>query len=481
MCGILGAVLKTRGGFCKRTEDAFFEMLYAGALRGFDSTGIIGAQKDGSFGIAKEANEAAWVVPQLKGAAISKDMWQSGVAYIGHNRKKTVGKIEDETAHPFVIDNTFAMVHNGTLYNHQQLAKTDVDSEALAIVLKPCFEQADYIPALEEQLGKVCGAYAIAAYEQKSHRVFLLRNKERPLSVIETDDAWFFASEAPMAAWILARNGYDYSKLKFTHIPEHVLFTFDLDKNTLKQEVLTPKKATPPIQNVTTKNGGYTFPKEASTGDKMTSKELHKFKKAWLGKRVSFWVDEFLENDFPLTLEVDGVTKVELYGRHDEIKYSHSIAAEVDLALFDIKQKVDVTDRKWIGTFEDVEMSSTGTLNIKFIDAKPVQPSLTTLDLTARKTFRESLTKIPTEELEELYETNRFGIWAAWQIAACNAEMNARNKIMKEQNKVFKNIQEAIDFYRNLGQTLEATVLAGVSVLRDKQGKIVYETPTTIH
>ena len=213
MCGIVGMVVKPANGFVKQHEDCFYQMLYADALRGEDSTGVIGVENDTSFHIAKEATEAAWFNAQFQGGTLAKTMWATGKAFIGHNRKKTVGAIKDETAHPFVVDDVFAMVHNGTLFNHKDLADTEVDSEALAKVLATALGETDYIQALETILGKVSGAYATASYDQRTNKVHLLRNSQRPLAYVETSNAWYFASEAPMLFWILARNGYQAKDL----------------------------------------------------------------------------------------------------------------------------------------------------------------------------------------------------------------------------------------------------------------------------
>lgn len=256
MCGIVGMVLKHNTGLIKQTEDVFDQLLYANALRGEDSTGVIAVEKDSSFHIAKDASPSSWFGPAFKESDISKKMWNNAKAMIGHNRKKTIGKIEDATAHPFVVDDEFAMVHNGTLFGHAQLAKTEVDSEALAIVLAEAFKEEDYVEKVEETLGRVNGAYAVAMYDQRHHKVRLLRNKDRPLCIAETNNAWFFASEGGMLYWIMSRNNVSLKDVKVELIPEHTLIEFDLDTTKETRQVLTPKKPTPPIQTTSAGMGG---------------------------------------------------------------------------------------------------------------------------------------------------------------------------------------------------------------------------------
>jgi len=135
ICGIVGVVIKANNGLTKRIEDSFYNLLFVDTLRGDDSTGIIAVEKDTTFHIMKEASEAAWFIPQAQYSKVGKGMWTTGKALIGHNRKGTMGKVEDENAHPFVVDDDFAMVHNGTLTKSQNLKS----NSCLAPKCRICF------------------------------------------------------------------------------------------------------------------------------------------------------------------------------------------------------------------------------------------------------------------------------------------------------------------------------------------------------
>jgi glucosamine 6-phosphate synthetase-like amidotransferase/phosphosugar isomerase protein len=353
MCGIVGVVLKTNNGLLKQQEDSFYQMLYADALRGEDSTGVIGAEKDSTFHIAKEATEAAWFNASFAGSKIAKAMWSDGKAFIGHNRKKTIGAIADATAHPFVVDNQFAMVHNGTLTNHKKLADTEVDSEALAIAFHKAFTEEDYKSTLEDLLGEVTGAYATASYDQRTHKVRLLRNSQRPMSMVETSNAYYFASEAPMLFWILARNGYMAKDLDIQPVPEHTLVTFDLEANTMTQEVLVPKKFTLPTQTFMG-TGAYTkaTSKTVKEVDGLSKNAYKKFRNRHIFKKIEFWGEDFIETNYPKTV-ADGETAITLMGVSDSIGYDHMLHAEIDLK--DINLGVgDLVERLWTGRIDDV-------------------------------------------------------------------------------------------------------------------------------
>jgi Glutamine amidotransferase domain len=372
MCGIVGVVLKTNNGLLKQQEDSFYQLLLVDALRGEDSTGIIGVEKDSTFHIAKEAVEAAWFVPQISGSKIGKAMWSDGKAYIGHNRKKTIGATTDANAHPFVVDDEFAMVHNGTLTNHRKMADTEVDSEALTIAFHKVFAEDDYKLALEDLLGEVQGAYATASYDQRTNKVRLLRNNQRPLCMVETSNAYYFASEAPMLFWILARNGYIAKDLDIQAIPEHTLVTFDLDKNVVSREVLVPKKSTPPTHR-TVGTGAITKARTNITTevDGLSKNQYKRFRNRNIFKKVEFWAEDFIETNFPKTY-ADGETAITLMGTSDSIAHDHLLRTEIDLKEINLGLD-DLTDRLWTGRIEDILYdSATKKMSIVVGNALPL-------------------------------------------------------------------------------------------------------------
>jgi len=376
MCGIVGAISKQSGGLLKQHEDTFMQLLYADVVRGDDSTGIIGVEKDSSFHIAKESTQAAWFQAVFDNSEIYKSMWKNGKAYIGHNRKSTVGLTNDTNAHPFVINDEFAMVHNGTLYNHKTLANTEVDSEALATVLAKAFEETDYMASLEETLGRVHGAYALAMYDQRHHAVRLLRNKERPLAYAETPNGWFFASEGAMLFWIMSRNGYDMSKVKIVTVPEHTLLSFDLDTNQMTSEEVVPKKPIPPVTTTRIHTGGKTTTKPTPTSLEGMSKNAYKrFRRKLLNKRIEWWVEDYIETNFPLS-EKDGETLFNLMGVCDDLMDDHIIMCKVDIKKLNLLSN-ELIDRLWYGEVTDISYDTkTKVVSIVVENSLPLPVSI---------------------------------------------------------------------------------------------------------
>lgn len=372
MCGIVGMVLKTNAGFAKVSEDIFDQLVYANTLRGDDSTGLIAVEKDTTFHVAKDASPGWWFINEFRKTKISKSMWNRGKALIGHNRKRTVGAVSDETAHPFVIGDDFAMVHNGTLYNHKALADTEVDSQALAQVLSEAFHKEDYKLALEDTLGKVTGAYAVAIYDQRHNKVRLMRNKERPLCIVDTPMALYFASEGAMLFWVLSRNNVNLKDCKVEMIPEHTVVDICLDNNTIERTVIVPKKITPPVTTHTktggkvTTMGGIKFTKQ-SESEGLSKNKFKRFRNKFVGRKIEWWCEDYIEENFPKS-EVDGETAFVITGVSDGIGEDHLVKALVDIKELNFHSGKNLTDRLWSGTITDMSYEKRSKRVLIFVD-----------------------------------------------------------------------------------------------------------------
>lgn len=447
MCGIVGLICQSQYGFDKKHEDVFFQLLKVDELRGDDSTGIIYAESDGGFGYLKEASCASWVGSTMYAHPMMKASMQRGKAYIGHNRKATIGKVKDETAHPFVVDDNFAMVHNGTLFNHNKLKQTEVDSEALAHHLKPILTGNLSDDQLNEEMGKIDGAYAVAAYSQEKHQVYLVRNAQRPLALVELPNGYAWASEGLMLAWILSRNGYDLSKCNGRDIKEHTIIIIDLKTNKLTEREYQPKKAmvvvtptkvssTNHSSTTTTTNGGSASKAPATFQEPAYTKAAFKRLRAkYINTRHTFWADDYVEKFFPRTLE-DGETIVNLLGEFDGdwcAGVPIALNAEVDLSkvegLVSFEDK-EITDRCWSGRIANMVFDKERKTVLVFLDdikvvTKSYLPSVPAiLQVSADKwaaiqpsnvDVSELLTKHPNElSAEEWKKVSITHYWSAY-------------------------------------------------------------------
>lgn len=295
MCGIVGMVIKPLYGFTSQEANTFEQMLYIDALRGDDGTGVASFFSDGSGQVIKEATIAAYFLYTSDWTALRTDLIKNGKAVIGHNRKKTIGKESDETSHPFVIDNRYMFVHNGTLHNHKKLFDTEVDSEALGMHLARCEGDPR---KLEKALEEVDGAYACAWIDKEKEILYLLRNKDRPLVYGMSSNAFFFASEP---AFIAAAAGRNYTKIdKYETIKDDVLYSIDLSKSELdiKEEALTiTKKSYPtmPIKHGGWVNKGNTKAVTIDYTEGVSKNYTKRFQKKAVGQTIEFWCDDFVE------------------------------------------------------------------------------------------------------------------------------------------------------------------------------------------
>lgn len=357
MCGIVALIPKALNGLSYTEQKVFNQMLFANLLRGADSTGVIGVLKDGDFGIMKECSDSYFFGDQFTDSPLYKKVYMEGRAIIGHNRAKTIGENSDENAHPFVIDNTFAMVHNGTLRNHRALHQTTVDSEALARLFKEAMDEEDWQTALETAIGRVNGAFAVIWYDQKREQVCMLRNSERPLGFIETTTSILVASELQMANWIGSRNGMKSEHYNSCEV--HTLYTFDMKegKGAVQQTNLSPRFPKKVHKGFT--NGMVITPPRVitpTTGTKNTRAELSKnaFKRlrnSMMGKTIKFVGEDFV----PMANGYLRILGCSYDGAYDLCEVSHNIEGSCDARSQGLEEKTFYTgDLDFSGRVADV-------------------------------------------------------------------------------------------------------------------------------
>jgi predicted glutamine amidotransferase len=308
MCGLVGVLYKGTNGFCASDRDIFEDMLYMDALRGDDSVGVAAFYNDGSAELVKEALVHVMdFMEEEPYKQVHTNLVSKGKAVIGHNRKATKGKVVEENAHPWLLDNRFLFMHNGTLHSWKHLADTEVDSEALGIHLTKC--EGDKAK-LEEALSSVHGAYACVWIDQLKEKLYILRNKERPLCYGVNSFGVTFASEPGFVAAACARRSTKISL--WEEVEVETLYEFDLS---VSGDVTTPVKTKLEVKKATasthkgakgigqdnkattmgskqTKSGGAKG--TAFFRDSPSRNSLKRFKKQFLNSSLDFYCDDYI-------------------------------------------------------------------------------------------------------------------------------------------------------------------------------------------
>ena len=230
MCGISGMVAKNVSGFNSNHIDIFEEMLYAGGVRGMDSTGCFSILTKNQIKLVKQAANPGIFINTKSYKEWKSDLIQKARIIVGHNRKATNGVISSKNAHPF-SSKKIVLVHNGYISNAKHLDKEiEVDSESIITALDSSQTPIDAIQ-------KLCGAYVVVWYNHDTKKLYLTRNKERPLFICQNKDFLYFASEKEMLEWTLLRN-YEYPDGDIEEVAEDILYEISLNPFTLEKTVI---------------------------------------------------------------------------------------------------------------------------------------------------------------------------------------------------------------------------------------------------
>jgi predicted glutamine amidotransferase len=205
MCGIVGLISFHEKEYLKRKE--FIKQgLIASSLRGVDGTGVFLVPhnpKELELTVVKKPLPSYDFVNLHPFDHVFRDL-EKYKFVVGHTRLKTRGDIKHAHTHPFTFGH-ITLVHNGSISNAYQVAKStflEVDSMAVAKALS---EEEDYKKVLES----LEGAFALVWYDSNKDTLYMARNSERPLFYVvnKKDEIIYFGSELRMLDWITSRTG----------------------------------------------------------------------------------------------------------------------------------------------------------------------------------------------------------------------------------------------------------------------------------
>lgn len=231
MCGLIGMISRRYNGFYRSDIDLFQQMLLIDQLRGKDSTGVFSVHSDKEVNIAKVASHPSHLFMTTGWDKLSAKAVSNGRILIGHNRAATRGAVSSTNAHPF-HENNIILAHNGTVHGStKDLGDADVDSHAIC----QSFAEKGY----EETIKNLDAAFAFIWWDMKDMRLRVIRNDERPLYLIITDDVYYLCSEPWMMYGPYIRiAGNTFQKIKETvDLEPGELYEFKLDSTLEKKQI----------------------------------------------------------------------------------------------------------------------------------------------------------------------------------------------------------------------------------------------------
>lgn len=374
MCGIVGVLAKSKFGLYNQQVNAFQHLLIADQVRGIDGTGVFWHNKLGESRIKKAPTPAINLLGYKDWGKTKSDILFDSKFVVGHNRYSTKGGNSYQNTHPFK-EKHITLVHNGTLYSHKHLKDVEVDSHAI------CHSIAER--GVEKTLNDINGAFTLVWYDEEQKKLFFIRNKERPLCLIETEDGWFFASEEDMLTWVLNRNNIKIKSIT-SDIPIHTLFAYDIETQTLTSEKLEikPKYQFQQSSKYYPNNSYYDdyyenysykdYPKSLPPPkeDKaVILKPNQASKKLEYGKRVEFtpFVVKRINNETYYIegyKEIDDDNEIQIRFYHKDVDYLESLCIESVLEATVFQEAIisKTNDRYYI--VKDVEKISKSANNI---------------------------------------------------------------------------------------------------------------------
>lgn len=193
MCGIVGISGQ------KNVADRLVKGLARLEYRGYDSSGIAIVEAGGL-----DRRRAAGKLSALKGLLQTDPL--SGMTGIAHTRWATHGKPTVNNAHPH-ISGRAAIVHNGIIENFQELRaemqaigrvfNSETDSEVIAQLLAYYLDEGQTAKqAFAAMLGRLTGAYAIAAIVKGEDGTIMGARKGSPLVLGYGEGEMYLGSDA---------------------------------------------------------------------------------------------------------------------------------------------------------------------------------------------------------------------------------------------------------------------------------------------
>lgn len=217
MCGILGFVTDKPS---ETNADNFCALLDLLQSRGGDATGVAIVKKTG-IRIVKQPVDATKFLDKNWGA-LAKDIAEAHIV-IGHTRKWTQGKPDDNNNNHPISSKHWVMVHNGCCSQMDRIKGYKYAGEVDSEILLSHIEESDIIKGYAK-LGWGSGAIALLP-KKETNKLILVRHNEPTSIALNSDrDTVFFASTDTALKNGLADIFDIFSTFQIRDTTEHIIY-----------------------------------------------------------------------------------------------------------------------------------------------------------------------------------------------------------------------------------------------------------------
>jgi glucosamine 6-phosphate synthetase-like amidotransferase/phosphosugar isomerase protein len=229
LCGIFGFITYKPS---EENLNLFKDLCYLSSVRGTDSTGIAVVVDDKVI-IEKDHIEASEFLKK-KMPKYEKRITKANIA-IGHTRKWTQGKPEDNNNNHPIFSNNWVMVHNGVCSSMDRIKDYKYHGEVDSEILLSYVEKQ----GLEKGLANLQGYAAVALLNTKDpESIYLWRHNESLyLGYDRATETLVFGSTEDILEVGLANEMLLFSSFQIRKLPEDTLYRITCDPHSKRGKV----------------------------------------------------------------------------------------------------------------------------------------------------------------------------------------------------------------------------------------------------